>query len=244
MRRLACVLAVLIGSSWVFALPATPPPDPARGAAERSAVEQAIAEFGTPAIIDYLLEVRSARVTVEVDGKLRPAVGRPNAKLVTPASILHDLAQAMVDPLRLRDILVKRGPPKALQTRITQDDVGSASGSAESATATGSGEVTQDSCIAVARRNGAACAARKGCTNPEVTSVELKEPGDAVRHPRYLVTGACRTDGGSTGTFEATVKCFVRKLPRGATIESESGGKAQTMIDAASVGCSVHAGRP
>jgi hypothetical protein len=77
-----------------------------------------------------------------------------------------------------------------------------------------------------------------------VTSVELKEPGDAVRHPRYLVTGACRTDGGSTGTFEATVKCFVRKLPRGATIESESGGKAQTMIDAASVGCSVHAGRP
>ncbi len=176
-------------------------------------------QHGAAKVVDWIRERRHGKVTIEVGQQLKAAVGPPNLKLVTAASVLHDLRLAGVTVDELAAELARRGEVSGAPLVIAQKDVGPPKGATTSAHPRAEGAANDDAgdgagqCASVVPRRAVEIAADRGCSDGVAEAVTVDPSTSAAARPVYTVRGSCYDHQQKrTRRFEAGIKCGTKKL--------------------------------
>lgn len=143
---------------------------------QHAVVQQVLDEYGSAPVIQWIQQRRYGKVTIEVGGRLKPAIGPPNAKFVTPASVLNDLRLLGVDVKTFAAEIAAIGPVEKRQVVISQEDVKPAGAGN---TTTGSPSSTgAKTCREMSEQDAIRIASNKGCRDGRVLSVD--EEGEDI----------------------------------------------------------------
>lgn len=209
MMRLSLLVVVpclMLGATAVAREPAGPETQQ-RAAEELEIVGQVLADHDVAVVVDWIRKQRRGKITVEVAGQLRPSLGPPNQKYVTPASVVYDLHQIEVEPEDFAEAIARLQPVAHEPMAIGQKDLGRSTGApAGSSGKAASGDGAE--CEKIAWRRAAEVAADKGCAGPVVADV------DAVEEDRFVATGSCRdTATDEQRDFEVVIQCRGKPFP-------------------------------
>jgi hypothetical protein len=189
---------------------------------ERAIVQKVLEEHGAAPVVQWIQQRRLGRITIEVGGKLKPAVGPPNTKYVTPSSVLADLKLAKVDARTFAEEIAAGGPVEKREMVISQQDVGPAGGGAQSSATGTRSQGGPTSCRDLSGQTALRTASSRGCHDGRVLSAE-EENKDYVMFEVFQVTGECRDAATEkTRTFTARVKCTSSPTAR-LTVEGPNG---------------------
>ncbi len=250
--RQAVVVGVLGAATILVAVvlaadtpPPVPAPSPASSEAgdprtdDLAAVGRVLEEHGVDVVIEWIREKRMGRITLEVNGRLKPALGPPNRRFVTPASVLHDLRLSRVDVATFASEISGAAPVDRKTMVISQADVASggrpgppASGTAGSQSSPSSetfDETDLDArCKWSARSLMTQAGAHNGCTSVNVTDVRSEVVPKMNTQTVYTVTGTCVSSSDSrVHGFEAGARCYVK--PIGGAIWAEGSSTPDTV---------------
>jgi hypothetical protein len=189
--------------------------------AEVAMVQKVLEVYGAAPVIQWIQQRRYGKITVEVGGKLKPAVGPPNAKFVTPASVLHDLKLLHVDTQTFAAEIATAGPVEKRDLVISQDDVGPAG--RDGATTTGSrSSGGARTCREMSEQAAIRIASARGCNDGKVLDVAEEGEDQHVMFSVFEVRGECRTTDFRVRHFIARIKCTSSPTAR-LTVESPNG---------------------
>lgn len=209
----------------VPAQPAGAPPGDrgSRTENDAAAVARVLDEYGSGVVIDWIRAKRRGKITLEVNGRLRPSIGPPNPRFVTPASVLHDLELSRVDVATFQAEIAGAVPVDKDQMVISQADVASGGssgpqsrGGADSPTSSqvAGNQMDLDSrCRASARSLVTTAATRESCTSVNITEIRSDALPKMNTATIYRVTGSCvATSDGRVHPFDAGARCHVKPI--------------------------------
>ncbi len=214
---LAFLIAVMAAAGVPAQETTTAPQD-----SERAVVKKVLDEQGAAPVIQWIQQRRYGKVTIEVGGRLKPAVGPPNAKFVTPASVLNDLRLLGVDVETFAAEIAAIGPVEKRQVVISQADVGPAGGGGATTTGAQSSGSAR-TCREMSEQAAIRIASNKGCRDGRVSSVDEEGEDIHVMFSVFQITGECRdASTEQVRGFTARIKCTSRATAQ-LTVEGPDG---------------------
>jgi hypothetical protein len=190
-------------------------------------VASVLESHGPKTVAKWIRKQRRGKVTVEVNGSLRPSIGPPNPKYVTPVSVLYDLRMLDMSAEEFAREVAGVVPVDDTKIVITQDDVGPVGGESDEEPQAGDDGTSKQSCVSVVRERVPGATASNGCVVSTVEDVSAVDSSDQERPSQYTVEGWCLDGSGITRRYVVTMTCH--RLPIFVHIDGE--GSIQPMAE-------------
>lgn len=88
---------------------------------EMRRLSRLIDQYGKHAIIDRVLKLRNGKITVEIEGLFKDAIGRPHYSYITPKSLLKDIHSAGLSVRQFAKMVLESVREKQQQERIAAE---------------------------------------------------------------------------------------------------------------------------